>query len=114
MKVHYKNIVIHYGSNLAKIIRLLRLIVTFGHARLLAITFGKHVFTPVAVNFLPKDAIEHEECHAKQYAKYGFWKFLLKYIWCTTVSGYTNCKYEVEARKYALLTEEQQDNYVVQ
>lgn len=77
-----------------------------------AITFGQHVFTNRT--YLRDMTIWHEECHTKQYKKYGFFGFLVRYLWDSLKHGYWNNKFEVEARKYALLTAIQRAAYIVQ
>lgn len=76
-----------------------------------AITFGRHVFTKHAK--LTEYMINHEECHVKQYAKYGFFGFLRRYIWECIKHGYRNCKFEVEARNYGTLPKAVRDTYKV-
>lgn len=76
-----------------------------------AMTFGQHVFT--ARTYLRIETIWHEECHTKQYKKYGFFWFLIKYLWESLKHGYWKNKYEIEAVLYSKLTDEQRQNYIV-
>lgn len=43
----------------------------------------------------------HEDEHKKQWAKYGFFGFLARYLWWSIWHGYTNNPFEVDARKAA-------------
>lgn len=40
----------------------------------------------------------HELAHVKQFERYGFLVFLLKYLWESLLRGYYNNRLEVEAR----------------
>ena len=42
--------------------------------------------------------LKHELCHVRQFKKYGFLNFIIKYLWESIRNGYYNNKYEVEAR----------------
>ena len=42
--------------------------------------------------------VKHETCHVSQYRRYGLIGFLSRYLWESLKNGYTNNKYEVEAR----------------
>jgi len=67
-----------------------------------AITIGKtiHLCHVSKTDFL-KDTkwVRHEMCHIEQFKKYGFFTFILKYLWESLKVGYYNNKFEVEARK---------------
>jgi len=43
--------------------------------------------------------MKHELCHVKQYEENGFVGFLFKYLLESIRHGYTNNRFEVEARK---------------
>lgn len=42
--------------------------------------------------------VKHELCHIRQFKRYGYLLFMLKYVWESILHGYHNNKYEVEAR----------------
>lgn len=42
--------------------------------------------------------VKHELCHIRQYEKYGFFNFMVRYLWESLRKGYYNNRYEVEAR----------------
>jgi len=42
---------------------------------------------------------KHEMCHIQQFKKFGFFKFILKYLRESARVGYYNNRFEVEARK---------------
>lgn len=42
--------------------------------------------------------VKHELCHIKQFKRYGFLPFIVKYLIASLRSGYYENKYEVEAR----------------
>jgi hypothetical protein len=42
---------------------------------------------------------KHEECHKRQYLKLGWFNFIRQYILESIKHGYTNNKFEVEARE---------------
>lgn len=46
----------------------------------------------------------HEDCHKKQIATLGWWRFMILYFYELAKNGYTNNKYEIEARKAAEIT----------
>lgn len=43
--------------------------------------------------------VKHEMCHIQQFKKFGFFKFILKYLKESARVGYYNNRFEVEARK---------------
>ena len=50
-------------------------------------------------DFLKDDKwVKHEICHINQFKKYGFYTFIIKYLYESIKNGYDNNKYEVEAR----------------
>jgi hypothetical protein len=61
-----------------------------------AITFGHHIF--FSSDKLSELVMRHECCHVTQYARLGFFGFLVRYLWYTIRYGYTNNPLEVEAR----------------
>jgi len=46
--------------------------------------------------------MRHELCHVKQYEEHGFLGFLVKYLVESIKKGYTNNKFEIEARNAEL------------
>ncbi|MEO6671372.1 MAG: DUF4157 domain-containing protein [Ferruginibacter sp.] len=66
-----------------------------------AMVLGKtiHLWNSTAAAFLSNEKwVKHELCHVQQYKRYGFFNFLLRYVWESLRKGYYNNKYEVEAR----------------
>jgi len=43
--------------------------------------------------------VKHELCHVQQFHKYGYARFIIKYLREWIRNGYHNSKYEIEARK---------------
>jgi hypothetical protein len=67
-----------------------------------AIVIGKtiHLYKVSKQDFLQdKSWVKHEMCHINQFKKYGFFKFIIKYLWESARHGYYNNKYELEARE---------------
>lgn len=67
-----------------------------------AIVIGKtiHLFNVSKENFLKDEKwVKHEMCHVKQFEKYGYFNFVIKYLWQSWMHGYYKNKYEVEARE---------------
>ena len=67
-----------------------------------AIVFGKtiHLFNVSKDLFLKDEKwVKHEMCHVRQFEKYGYFHFIIKYLWQSWKHGYYNNKYEVEARE---------------
>jgi hypothetical protein len=68
-----------------------------------AVTFGQHVFIKAVQTDLPAVGVErllkHEGKHVEQYEKYGFFGFLIRYLWYSIKHGYYNNPLEIEARK---------------
>lgn len=67
-----------------------------------AMVLGKtiHLWNTTSAEFLKNEKwVKHELCHVQQYKQYGFFNFLLRYLWESMRKGYYNNKYEVEARK---------------
>ena len=66
-----------------------------------AIVIGKtiHLFNVSKENFLKDEKwVKHEMCHVRQFKKYGYFNFIIKYLWQSRKHGYYDNKYEVEAR----------------
>jgi hypothetical protein len=66
-----------------------------------AIVIGKtiHLFNVSKDVFLKDEKwVKHEICHVKQFEKYGYFNFIIKYLWQSWKHGYRNNKFEVEAR----------------
>ena len=66
-----------------------------------AMVLGKtiHLWNTTEAEFLQnKSWVKHECCHVQQYQRYGFFNFLIRYLWESMRKGYYNNKYEVEAR----------------
>ena len=66
-----------------------------------AIVFGKTIYLHniSREHFLSDTRLmRHELCHVRQYQQYGFLPFLFKYLVESIRKGYTNNRFEVEAR----------------
>jgi hypothetical protein len=66
-----------------------------------AIVIGKtiHLYHVSKEDFLKdKKWVKHEMCHINQFKQYGFFTFIIKYLWESKKSGYYENKYEIEAR----------------
>ena len=46
--------------------------------------------------------VKHELCHIEQFKRYGFFRFIVMYLWESMRKGYYKNKYEVEAREAEL------------
>ncbi len=67
-----------------------------------AIVVGKtiHLHNVSKEDFLrDKKWVKHEMCHIRQFKKFGYFTFIIKYLWESKKHGYYNNKYEVEARQ---------------
>jgi hypothetical protein len=67
-----------------------------------AIVIGKiiHLHNVSKEDFLKDEKwVKHEMCHIAQFKKYGYFLFIIKYIWESLKNGYYANKFEVEARK---------------
>jgi hypothetical protein len=42
--------------------------------------------------------LRHELCHVEQFQRYGFMRFIFRYLWESLRKGYRNNKFEREAR----------------
>ncbi len=61
-----------------------------------------HLYNVTKQQFLQDERwVKHETCHLRQFHQYGFFSFILMYLWESARKGYYNNKYEVEARKAA-------------
>jgi hypothetical protein len=66
-----------------------------------AIVIGKtvHLHHVSKQDFLRDEKwVKHEMCHIAQFRQYGFFNFILKYLWESMKNGYVDNKYETEAR----------------
>jgi len=66
-----------------------------------AIVMGKtiHLHNTSKQEFLQnKSWFYHELKHVQQFQQYGFLPFIVLYLWESILHGYTNNKYEIEAR----------------
>lgn len=72
------------------------------NARKVAIVIGKtiHLHNTDRNEFIANKRWHlHELKHIEQYRRYGLVRFILLYVWESILHGYTNNKYEVEARE---------------
>ena len=72
------------------------------HASNIAIVLGRtiHLYNATKEDLLEnKKWLKHELCHVKQFYRYGFFTFIVKYLWESLCNGYYNNKFEVEARE---------------
>lgn len=68
----------------------------------MAIVFGSTIYLwniKKEVFLNDKKHLAHECCHVNQYRRYGFFRFLVLYVWESIRKGYYNNRFEVEARK---------------
>lgn len=86
--------IIHWNSKLAKAIL---------PKKFIAITFGKHIFIKKRLEDFSKISkeklIKHESKHVEQYKLYGFFGFLIRYLWYHIRFGYEENPFEVKAKK---------------
>ena len=67
-----------------------------------AMVMGKtiHLYNSSKEDFLNnKRWVRHEIAHVKQFAKFGFWRFIVLYLLETFNKGYEYNSFEIEARK---------------
>ena len=58
-----------------------------------------HLWNATSAEFLKNDRwVKHELCHVRQFKQYGTVPFIFLYLWESLKKGYTNNKFEVEAR----------------
>ena len=43
--------------------------------------------------------LKHELCHIRQFKQYGYFNFVVRYLWESLRKGYYNNRFEVEARE---------------
>lgn len=66
-----------------------------------AMVLGKtiHLYGVSKTNFLQDEKwVKHELCHIKQFKQYGYFNFVVRYLWESLRKGYCNNRFEVEAR----------------
>lgn len=66
-----------------------------------AMVLGKtiHLYGVPATEFLADEKwVKHELCHVRQFKRYGFFGFLVRYLWESMRKGYYNNRFEAEAR----------------
>jgi len=71
------------------------------HSDKVAIVIGKtiHLHRASRLEFLQnKRWVLHELKHVDQFRQHGFFSFIFLYLWESIRHGYTNNKYEIEAR----------------
>jgi hypothetical protein len=71
-----------------------------------AITLGKtiHLHNATQQQFLQDTKwVKHELCHVQQFQRYGYFVFIVKYLWENIRNGYYNNKYEIEARNAEII-----------
>jgi hypothetical protein len=67
-----------------------------------AMVLGKtiHLFGVSKTVFLQDEKwVKHELCHIEQFKQYGYFTFVVRYLWGSLRKGYYNNRFEVEARK---------------
>lgn len=58
-----------------------------------------HLFRTTSSEFLQNESwLKHELCHIRQFAEHGFFGFIYKYLVESLRNGYSNNKFEIEAR----------------
>lgn len=71
-------------------------------AQQVALVIGNtiHLNNTTAEEFLSnKRWVQHEVCHIKQFRRYGFFNFILIYLFESLRKGYYNNRFEKEARE---------------
>ncbi|MEP6712639.1 MAG: DUF4157 domain-containing protein [Ferruginibacter sp.] len=59
-----------------------------------------HLHNTSAKDFLQdRSWLKHELCHIEQFRRFGFFMFLIKYLYQSIRHGYYYNKYEIEARE---------------
>src|SRR6476619_4444975 len=69
-----------------------------------AMVLGKtiHLHNTTASEFLQDHRwLQHELCHVRQFQRYGYLGFLIRYLWESILHGYHNNRFEQEARAAA-------------
>ncbi|MBY5957309.1 hypothetical protein KUV50_04115 [Membranicola marinus] len=95
MNNNIRSVVIKSNSWLA------RLACRWMKSRRVAIVVGStiHMYGAEPQNlFDDQNWLAHELVHIDQFEKYGFFRFIILYLWETVKHGYYNNRYEVEAR----------------
>lgn len=68
----------------------------------MALTMGStiHLHNTLRRDFLQNTAwVRHELAHVQQFKRYGYFSFLVKYLWESLRKGYHNNRWEIEARE---------------
>ena len=66
-----------------------------------AMVLGKtiHLFGVSKTDFLQDEKwLKHELCHIKQFKQYGYFNFVVRYLWESLQKGYYNNRFEIQAR----------------
>ncbi|MES2430448.1 MAG: DUF4157 domain-containing protein [Bacteroidota bacterium] len=66
-----------------------------------AMVLGKtiHLYNTTKEEFLQNEKwVKHELCHVEQFKRHGYFIFIYKYLLESIRKGYSNNKYEIEAR----------------
>ena len=74
---------------------------------LMGITLGRHVFFRLPEDLVPDYMRVHERVHARQWRRYGFVGFIVRYVWFVVRYGYERHPLEVEARRAELVVRKQ-------
>ena len=72
------------------------------HSNAVAIVLGKTIYlhNTTREDFLKDERwVKHEICHVQQFQQYGFFMFIIKYLYESIKVGYYNNKFEIEARE---------------
>ena len=67
-----------------------------------AMVLGKtiHLYNTSKAGFLNDERwLKHELCHIRQFKQYGYFNFVVRYLWESLKKGYYNNRFEVEARE---------------
>ena len=64
--------------------------------RFVAVTIGQTIY--VRKPIISTRLLKHEMAHVRQWEQYGIW-FLVLYLWESIKHGYTNNRFEIEARE---------------
>ena len=71
------------------------------HSSSVAMVLGKtiHLHNTTKEQFLQDERwLKHELCHVKQFQQYGYFNFVVSYLWESIKKGYYNNRFEKEAR----------------
>ena len=72
----------------------------FSHLPYTAITVSKNTAWYIDYNALDNQTLrKHEEVHMEQFERYGWFLFVIKYIYYSIRYGYWDNPFEVEARE---------------